>query len=257
MARYGIPRERVLYSRDLSFAGEVRRLTAGRGVDVVLNSLAGDALVVSWECVAPFGRFVEIGKRDIFSHGRLPMYQFAKNVSFCAVDLRAVSVDRPEVIKEVLGEVLGVFERGVLRLPEPVRVFGTGEVEEAFRCLQSGKNAEKVVADVEGGGDGELTGAVVPRGGSSKGMGGMSLPGAWVPWAGLLRSGWRRRGLGTWFCCHGPELRQQRRWPSLNVCRAKGLPSTPPSVMLPTENRSVRFWIAVRLTCHPSKAVSR
>ncbi|CAP61647.1 uncharacterized protein PODANS_0_490 [Podospora anserina S mat+] len=71
MARYGIPRERVLYSRDLSFAGEVRRLTAGRGVDVVLNSLAGDALVVSWECVAPFGRFVEIGKRDIFSHGEI------------------------------------------------------------------------------------------------------------------------------------------------------------------------------------------
>ncbi|KAK0667279.1 lovastatin diketide synthase LovF [Cercophora samala] len=162
VGQYGIPSERVLYSRDLSFAADVKRLTAGKGVDVVLNSLAGDALVASWECVAPYGRFIEIGKRDIFSHGKLPMYQFAKNVSFCAVDLRAISVDRPEVIKEELAEVVGLFERGVLKLPQPVKVFGTGEVEDAFRYLQSGKNAGKVVVDV-GDGDGELTGT--PPGG--------------------------------------------------------------------------------------------
>ncbi|KAK4200776.1 lovastatin diketide synthase LovF [Triangularia verruculosa] len=126
---------------------------------MLVESLSGDAQIASWECVAPYGRFVEIGKRDIFSHGKLPMYQFARNVSFCAVDLRAISAERPETIQEEMGEVIGLFEQGVLRLPEPVKVFGAGQVEDAFRHLQSGKNAGKVVFDVAGG-DGSSTGRV-------------------------------------------------------------------------------------------------
>ncbi|KAL2201453.1 putative polyketide synthase [Corynascus similis CBS 632.67] len=147
--RYGIPAERILSSRDLSFADDVIRLTDGRGVDVVLNSLAGDALVAGWECVAAYGRFVEIGKKDIFAHGKLPMFPFAKNVSFCAVDLSALTVDRPEVIQEELSAVVNLFQQGVLRLPEPVKTFPISEVEAAFRYLQSGQNAGKVVVEVE------------------------------------------------------------------------------------------------------------
>lgn len=148
MDRYGIPPERVLNSRDLSFADEIQRLTGGRGVDVVLNSLAGDALVAGWECVAPYGRFVEIGKRDIFEHGKLPMFQFARNVSFCAVDLSALTVDRPQTIQEELVAVMELFEKGILHLPEPRKAFPIRDVEDAFRYLQSGKNAGKVVVEV-------------------------------------------------------------------------------------------------------------
>lgn len=63
---YGIPPERIFSSRSLSLADSIKYLTNQKGVDVVLNSLAGDALVASWECIAPYGRFIEIGKKDIF-----------------------------------------------------------------------------------------------------------------------------------------------------------------------------------------------
>ena len=65
MDSYGIPEQHILNSRDLSFAAGIKRLTGGRGVDVVLNSLAGEALRQTWLCLAPFGRFVELGKKDM------------------------------------------------------------------------------------------------------------------------------------------------------------------------------------------------
>lgn len=146
---YGIPQEHIFNSRDLSFEDGVRRLTGGRGVDVVLNSLAGDALVASWECVAPFGRFVEIGKKDIFSHKTLPMFQFARNVSFAAVDLASMAQERPDLVQSGLRGVLDLFQRGILHMPSPVKSFPISDVEGAFRFLQSGTNAGKVVLEVD------------------------------------------------------------------------------------------------------------
>ncbi|KFY87076.1 hypothetical protein V500_07196 [Pseudogymnoascus sp. VKM F-4518 (FW-2643)] len=76
MELFGIPSERIFSSRDVSFEAGIKRVTGGRGVDVVLNSLAGESLRASWRCVAPFGRFVELGKRDIEAGGRLDMGPF-------------------------------------------------------------------------------------------------------------------------------------------------------------------------------------
>lgn len=61
--------------------------TLGRGVDVVLNSLTADLLHDSWRACADFGRFVEIGKRDILEGGKLDMDIFERNVTFTAFDL--------------------------------------------------------------------------------------------------------------------------------------------------------------------------
>jgi len=65
MKAYGIPEDHIFNSRDLSFATGIKRMTNGKGVDVVLNSLAGEALRESWNCLAWFGRFIELGKKDI------------------------------------------------------------------------------------------------------------------------------------------------------------------------------------------------
>jgi NADPH:quinone reductase-like Zn-dependent oxidoreductase len=145
---YGIPSEHVFNSRNLEFSQGIRRLTKGKGVDVVLNSLAGDALVASWECIAPYGRFIEIGKRDIFSHNTLPMYQFARNVSFSAVDIGAMTKERPELIGDILKHVTDLFNQGKLRTPSPMKVFPVTDVESAFRYLQSGTNAGRVVVEI-------------------------------------------------------------------------------------------------------------
>ena len=65
---YRIPSDHIFYSRDSSFAQDIMQTTHGRGVDVILNSLSGESLVASWECMAPFGRFIELGKADIESN---------------------------------------------------------------------------------------------------------------------------------------------------------------------------------------------
>ena len=70
--QYGIPGDRISSSRDpTSFARGVKRVTSGKGVDVVFNSLSGEGLRESWECIAPYGRFVEIGKKDILARNQV------------------------------------------------------------------------------------------------------------------------------------------------------------------------------------------
>ncbi|OTA97786.1 hypothetical protein M434DRAFT_26522 [Hypoxylon sp. CO27-5] len=146
---YGIPMENILNSRDLSFAAGIKRLTQNRGVDVVLNSLAGDALIASWECVASFGRFIEIGKKDIFSHNKLSMFQFARNISFSAVDTAAMILEKPELVRDALVAICDLFNRNALHLPSPLKSFPISQVESAFRHLQSGTNLGKVVVEVD------------------------------------------------------------------------------------------------------------
>lgn len=87
---YQIPRSRIFHSRDASFYAELMRETNHRGVDIVLNSLSGELLHVSWNCVAKQGTMIEIGKRDILSHGMLPLSPFQHGRSFVVVDLLSV-----------------------------------------------------------------------------------------------------------------------------------------------------------------------
>jgi NADPH:quinone reductase-like Zn-dependent oxidoreductase len=143
--RYGVPEERIFSSRDASFGPAIREATGGVGVDVVLNSLAGDLLRETWDCLAPFGRFVEIGKRDITSNTRLEMAKFDSNVTFSSVDLSLVAAERPGVMARTLNAVMALVTARVLRPVGPVTVFGLGEVEKAFRLLQSGKTTGKLV----------------------------------------------------------------------------------------------------------------
>ncbi|EOD51963.1 putative polyketide synthase protein [Neofusicoccum parvum UCRNP2] len=107
--QYGIPEDCCFASRDASFAQDVKDATGGRGVDVVLNSLAGDLLLQTWDCVAPFGRFVEIGKRDIISNGTLPLGPFARNISFAAVDLTVVMQEDRSLMAEIMRNVMSLL----------------------------------------------------------------------------------------------------------------------------------------------------
>lgn len=82
-----IARDRIFRSRDASFVDQVYRETKGKGVTIVLNSLSGELLHESWKCVAPYGKLIEIGKRDLLGHGRLDMAPFVANRSYCCVDI--------------------------------------------------------------------------------------------------------------------------------------------------------------------------
>ena len=69
--------------------------TGGKGVDIVLNSLSGELLHASWQCVAPFGKMIEIGKRDLRGHAQLRMDPFEANRAFVGVDLMQMTHERP------------------------------------------------------------------------------------------------------------------------------------------------------------------
>ena len=92
MEIYNLDEDHIFYSREISFADGIKRMTGGRGVDVVLNSLSGDGVVASWGSVAPFGCFLEIGRRNIDLGRQLPMVPFIKTLSFISVACRTAYI---------------------------------------------------------------------------------------------------------------------------------------------------------------------
>jgi NADPH:quinone reductase-like Zn-dependent oxidoreductase len=86
-SNYGISDDRIFSSRNTEFAQKILQMTDGKGVDVILNSLAGDLLDESWRIIATGGTMVEIGKKDILDRNMLSMEPFNRNASFRALDL--------------------------------------------------------------------------------------------------------------------------------------------------------------------------
>ncbi|KAJ6070536.1 hypothetical protein N7467_011855 [Penicillium canescens] len=142
---FGIPEDHIFFSRDMSFVDGIRSGTNGRGVDVVLNSLAGEYLLASFECVASYGRFVEIGKKDIVTNSRLEMAHFAHNISFSAVDLSTIGRDRPDTMRLLMEQAFQLLKTGQARPIAPLNVFDVHEIAAAFQLLQSGHSAGKTV----------------------------------------------------------------------------------------------------------------
>ncbi|KAI0844177.1 hypothetical protein F5Y00DRAFT_274402 [Daldinia vernicosa] len=136
--RYGIDASHFFSSRSTLFAQQIMQMTSGRGIDVVLNSLSGQALIETWRCLAPFGRFIEMGKRDIETFKNLPMEPFRRNVSFCSLDLA--------VMEEVEELVLNTASRQYAA-PYPLTIFKRSGFEEAFRFLQTGQHVGKAVVN--------------------------------------------------------------------------------------------------------------
>lgn len=156
---YGLADDHIFHSRDASFAADLLHATGGRGVDVVLNSLGGELLQQSWRCVAPFGRFLDIGKADILANRALPMGQFQQNVSFAAVDISLMYRDDQPRFKRLLRDVVALFEQHP-RLktegtPRPLTVVPPSRVEEPLRALQAGRLAGKAVVDFGPGAAGD------------------------------------------------------------------------------------------------------
>jgi len=129
----------VFDSRSLSFADEVMKLTNGEGVDIVLNSLAGEAIQASLALLREGGRFLEIGKQDIYRNTQLGLLPFRHNISFSAIHLDAVLRQRPELFRELMRS----YEDGSFT-PLPVNVFPISESAEAFRHMAQAKHIGKI-----------------------------------------------------------------------------------------------------------------
>ena len=141
---YNVPQDHIFNSRDLSFAKGVMRMTDGRGVDCILNSLSGESLRQTWHCIAPFGSFVEIGLKDILSNTGLDMQPFLQDASFTFINLKRVMTGNPDLLAKVLQEVFDFLNRGILRPVRPVAVYPLSDMETAFRLMQMGKHRGKL-----------------------------------------------------------------------------------------------------------------
>jgi acyl transferase domain-containing protein/NADPH:quinone reductase-like Zn-dependent oxidoreductase/acyl carrier protein len=133
----------VLDSRDPGFADALRAQWPD-GVDVVLNSLAGDAMERSLGLTKPFGRFVELGKRDFVENRRAPLRPLRRNATYYAVDVDELPRARPALAARLLGRITDGLRDGTFR-PLPFSVFGLEEVEAAFRTLQASAHIGKLV----------------------------------------------------------------------------------------------------------------
>jgi NADPH:quinone reductase-like Zn-dependent oxidoreductase/acyl carrier protein len=135
--------EHVLDSRSLSFAKDVMALTRGAGVDIVLNSLAGEAIAAGLSVLAPYGRFIEIGRRDIYRNSPMGLAPFRRNLSYSALDLERMCHERPGVVGALLGDVMRrVVERELE--PLPVRVFPIAQATDAFRYMAEARHIGKI-----------------------------------------------------------------------------------------------------------------
>jgi polyketide synthase 3/4 len=139
--------EHVYDSRTIAFADEIRRDTDGYGVDIVLNSLPGAAQRAGLELLAFGGRFIEIGKRDIYGDTRLGLFPFRRNLSMHAVDLALMTHSHPEVVQRLLTTVYERTADGTLPLPQSTH-FPIHDAATAIRLVGGAGHTGKVVLDM-------------------------------------------------------------------------------------------------------------
>jgi acyl transferase domain-containing protein/NADPH:quinone reductase-like Zn-dependent oxidoreductase len=134
---------RVTTSRDVSFADDVMAWTEGRGVDVVLNFSPGELMTKSLACLAPFGRFIEIGKMSFEQDAPLNLRPFNENLLYASVDADRLVASRLDYVAGIIAELLDLM--GEKRLGSvPVTLFGASRVEDAFRLMARAKHIGKV-----------------------------------------------------------------------------------------------------------------
>ncbi|HEX3861584.1 MAG TPA: SDR family NAD(P)-dependent oxidoreductase [Stellaceae bacterium] len=141
--------DHVLDSRDLSFADAIREISGGAGIDVVLNSLSGEAMEQSLSVLKPFGRFLELGKRDFYLNRRIHLRPLRQNITYFAIDVDQLPVQRPDLARALLTEVSEALREGAIR-PLAHRTFAFAEIGEAFRLMQASGHIGKLVLVPDG-----------------------------------------------------------------------------------------------------------
>jgi len=139
--------EHVYDSRSVEFAEQIRRDTDGYGVDIVLNSVFGAAQLAGIKLLALGGRFIEIGKRDIYGDTKLGLFPFRQNLAFHGVDLGLMSLSHPGAVRELLSTVYRLTAEGVLPMPESTH-YPLAEAATAIRVMGAAEHTGKLLLDI-------------------------------------------------------------------------------------------------------------
>ncbi|EXJ10617.1 SDR family NAD(P)-dependent oxidoreductase [Nitrincola nitratireducens] len=137
--------DKIYDSRSLTFAEEILADTPdGKGVDVVLNSLAGEAINQNLRVLKPFGRFLELGKRDFYENTAIGLRPFRNNISYFGIDSDQLMKEKPALTQRLFREMMALFEDGQF-FALPYSLFSADQVVEAFRYMQQAKQIGKVI----------------------------------------------------------------------------------------------------------------
>lgn len=138
----------IFSSRDVSFAREILEITKDKGVDVVLSAQPDEILHQNFYVLAPFGVYVEIGKRGMIENSFLQMRFFNDNLSFIAVDIDKVCEERKDIMCKLLDELYFYFEKEQFK-SVPYVTYTPDQLVEAFQLIEQSKHIGKVVLDFE------------------------------------------------------------------------------------------------------------
>ncbi len=138
----------IMDSRSMDFAEEIMRTTDGEGVDVILNSLAGPGIPRGLAVLRPFGRFIEIGSRDIFQNTPLDLGLLARNITLTALNIDRGFRERSELMISLLDEIFQHIDAGRLR-PLPTNIFPISEVTAGFHHMAQARHIGKVVFQMD------------------------------------------------------------------------------------------------------------
>ncbi|KAF4994613.1 hypothetical protein FDECE_13060, partial [Fusarium decemcellulare] len=145
---FGVPRDHIFSSRTTAFRDKIHAMTNGYGVDVVLNSLGGEMFRESCNTVAPHGRFVEIGRKDLMEDALMPMEFLLNNITFAYVDFAHILATKTRLASQLLGDVMKLFADGAVQHVRLTK-YPISEMAAAFRLIQAGKHTGKVILTVD------------------------------------------------------------------------------------------------------------
>ncbi|XP_017769936.1 PREDICTED: fatty acid synthase-like [Nicrophorus vespilloides] len=135
-------------SRDTTYEQMVLKETQGRGVDLVLNSLAEEKLAASVRCLAQGGRFLEIGKFDLASNNQLALNLMAKGCTFHGIMLDVMMNNPGNLQSEIYNDMVFGLKAGFIK-PLIRTVFKKSQLAESFKFMSTGKHMGKVLIKIQ------------------------------------------------------------------------------------------------------------
>jgi acyl transferase domain-containing protein/NADPH:quinone reductase-like Zn-dependent oxidoreductase/acyl carrier protein len=135
-------------SHTLDWARDIPIVTRGEGVDIVLNSLAGDAIPAGLSILRAGGRFVELGKKDLYADRLIGLRPLRQNMSYCAIDVDLLAQESPDTVDQIFSACLERYLSAGLQ-PLPAEVFPVADVASAFRKMAQGAHTGKIVVEID------------------------------------------------------------------------------------------------------------
>ncbi len=142
--------ENIYDSRSLNFADEILADTQGAGIDIVLNSLAGEAINRNFQVLKPFGRFLELGKRDFYENTQIGLRPFRNNISYFGIDADQLLQLHSALTQRLFTDMMALFAEGILQ-PLPYHSFEADDIVSAFRYMQQARQIGKIIITYHNG----------------------------------------------------------------------------------------------------------